>query len=90
MESGGIEPQSCAPDILQCPTNHLAVYLGGYPEAAVTPHDIYYYNTYCMLCQVNSLLNEGEWDSVSRSLGYSLNQQIHYTIEPGSSQVNNK
>lgn len=56
VESGGIEPQSHAPDILQCPTNHLAVYLGGYPDATVTPHDIYYYNTCCVLCQVKILL----------------------------------
>ena len=39
VESGGIEPQSHAPDILLCLTNRLSTYLGGYPDAAVTPHD---------------------------------------------------
>ena len=56
---GELNPIRAAKALLQTPArNRLSTYLGGYPDAAVTPHDIYYYSTCYVLCQVKSLLSE--------------------------------
>ena len=53
MESEGIEPY--LKERVFCTLGCFAVqYLGGYPDAAVTPHDTYYYSTCCALCQVKN------------------------------------